>query len=963
MPLALGLLFFVSGASALAFETLWFHQAGLALGHSVWASSLVLAGFMAGLGLGNFIAARRGDRLGNPLRVYAIVELLVAGSGVLLVLGLPKLGAALAPVLGGMHDSPALLNATRLGIAFLLLLVPSTAMGLTLPVLTKALGSLDTSFGTALGRLYAWNTFGAVAGTLAAELWLIESLGIRGTATVAALLNVLAAATAFRLAPRVSGEATPDGAWPDARTRRAAWAAEWPWLTSALLSGAVLLALEVVWFRFLALYVQTSSVAFALMLAIVLSGIAVGSALASGWLERRPLAHSHAPAVGFAAGAVCVASYAASPWVVELAQIGVVTRPAGVLTLGIPLMFPVSMLSGVFFTLVGTAMRAGLRSATETTGALTLFNTLGAALGALVGGFLLLPQLGMEKSLFLLSLAYAVAGGLAFARTRVLTPPSRVALAALGIAVVLFPFGSMRHRHIEATLHRFGKTPGAEVWIREGLTETVLYLANEFAGKTISHRLITNAISMSSSDQRNRRYMKLFAYLPVAVHPGPKNALLISFGVGATAKALTDTRELRMIDVVDISRDILEMSHVVHGNQNPLDDPRVRVHVEDGRQFLRATTSSYDIITGEPPPPALAGVANLYTREFFELVRARLAAGGITTYWLPTHSISERNSLSIVRAFCDVFADCSLWNGVGPDLMLVGTNGAAGPVSPERFRRQWLTADVATEMKALGFEHPAQLGALFIGDAAYLGPLAKDSPPVVDDYPKRIVPDRGFAHFANQMPPVYREWTDAAKARDRFLSSPLIQRLWPKELVPPSLERFGVQQIINDQSYQVLPRLGENLPRAHTLLAETKLETPILWLLGSDADKQNVVPNDLSPTIEPGSASAHPASLLFHLGIRQISERRYAPAARSLEWAAAAAETPPRSEGRSTPPDTPDVPRTIALRIYALCMAERSDEARALYAASSKRLDVADLVGYPELIESVCNRAPTTGAP
>ena len=153
---------------------------------------------------------------------------------------------------------------------------------------------------------------------------------------------------------------------------------------------------------------------------------------------------------------------------------------------------------------------------------------------------------------------------------------------------------------------------------------------------------------------------------------------------------------------------------------HPLNDPRVRVHIEDGRYLLQTTDRRFDLITGEPPPPGIAGVENLYTREYFELIRRRLADGGFVTYWLPLSDLTDVSTKAILRAFCDVFEDCSLWNGSGTHLMMAGSRDARGPVSEEEFGRQWRDPAVAAEMERLGVERPEQLGALFIGDAGYL---------------------------------------------------------------------------------------------------------------------------------------------------------------------------------------------------------------------------------------------------
>ncbi len=172
MAILLYTLFFASGAAALIFEMLWFRQAGLALGNSVWASSLVLAGFMGGLALGNAVAARHGGRIRNAIRAYAIAEAIIAVTGIALVFLLPGVGVALAPWLRSLQDHSWLLNGSRLMLAFALLLVPSTAMGITLPLLTKALTNPQSTFGTILGSLYGWNTAGAVVGVIACEMYL-----------------------------------------------------------------------------------------------------------------------------------------------------------------------------------------------------------------------------------------------------------------------------------------------------------------------------------------------------------------------------------------------------------------------------------------------------------------------------------------------------------------------------------------------------------------------------------------------------------------------------------------------------------------------------------------------------------------------------------------------------------------------------------------------------------------------
>src|SRR5262245_18697327 len=200
MTAALCLVFLLSGAAALIFETLWFRQCGNALGNTVWASALVTASFMAGLAIGNATVARWGRRVRRPLAAYAALETVVAATGLVLVIVIPLVGRALAPLMGAL-GAPSL-NALRVALSFVLLLIPSSAMGATLPLLAGALSARDVNFGRVLGRLYGWNTLGAFLGTLASDLVLIEALGIRGTALAAGALNLAAATGAILLSKR-----------------------------------------------------------------------------------------------------------------------------------------------------------------------------------------------------------------------------------------------------------------------------------------------------------------------------------------------------------------------------------------------------------------------------------------------------------------------------------------------------------------------------------------------------------------------------------------------------------------------------------------------------------------------------------------------------------------------------------------------------------------------------------------
>jgi spermidine synthase len=664
---------------------------------------------MAGIALGNGIAARYAARIARPVVAYALLELVIAISGVGLVWALPSMTDTLTAILRPIFDQPWVLNPVRLGVSFLVLLVPATAMGATLPLVVRALHSRDSSFGSVLGRLYGINTLGAMVGAVVGEAFLIEWLGIRGTAIFVAGLGLAAALGALLLArgfPPLAAEREIGAHHP--RLSQSAWL----YLVSAFLSGGILLALEVVWFRFIYLFAHGGELAFSLMLATVLMGIGLGGFAGGMWVRWDPIA----------------------------------TKPSGNL----------------------------IRNA----------NSRWLAVAAFLG------------------------------------------------TMLFFPSGLMQRNYLQSPVKRYHGEVEQIALTREGVLQTLIYLRNELDGELVHHRLLTDAYSMSSTSERSRRYMRLFAYWPLAVHSEAKSALLISFGVGETAKALTETRSLEQIDIVDTSRDILDSSSVLFPDpkENPLNDPRVRVYVEDGRYFLRTTQKGYDLITGEPPPPKMAGVISLYTREYFQLVYDRLNEGGVNTYWLPVHNLTEEDSKAIIRGYCDVFADCALWSGTHLDWMLTGSKNRSTAPSEEAFTRQWRDPIVGERLRRIGIDDPTLLGTLFMAGPTRLREITSDTAPLIDDFPKRVGNELPSASIAKD----YASWMDPSLAQRRFQESVYIRTIWPPRLRERTLDHFTYQRMLLDSFGPLgVPNLIVDL---HRVLSETQYRFLALHLMGQNDD-------------------------------------------------------------------------------------------------------------------------------
>ena len=454
-----------------------------------------------------------------------------------------------------------------------------------------------------------------------------------------------------------------------------------------------------------------------------------------------------------AAAASCVALivgyWGFAPTLITNPQLLLRNGTLAILFDSIRLMLPVSAMSGFLFTAIGRRVEREVGDEKRATAFVTCSNTIGAAIGSVVAAFVLIPYGGVETGIFVVAIAYAIVALLTMRRSIA----NSIALVAIAITCAFFPFGVMRSVFLPAAVKNFR---GRIVAVREGPIETAIYLRNEFHGETHFHRLFTNGFSMSGTTFPSKRYMTLFADLAFALRPRVKSALLISYGVGVTAKTLTEDKRLTSIDVVDISRNILDLSEIVWpGASNPLRDPRVRVHLEDGRFFLRTTDRRFDLITAEPPPPKSAGIVSLYTIEYFRLLRSRLTDNGIATYWLPVYQLDANEARSLVAAFCGAFDDCSAWSGGGGEWILAG-----GRATHPEFN----TVD-----PTIGIETPQQLAETFIADANQLRAFAGDAKPLSDDFPLRLSP-----HTTIEFSPEFVKLLDRAPRSARIIDHLLL---------------------------------------------------------------------------------------------------------------------------------------------------------------------------------------------
>ena len=585
------------------------------------------------------------------------------------------------------------------------------------------------------------------------------------------------------------------------------------------------------------------------MLAVVLAGIGLGG-VAAGAIHRRSTSlNRFLPVLLLLAAIAVLLSYLCFPGEAVRTPTGAFSLASWhqIALLCLALMFPVAFLSGALFPSIATCVHASVQDRMNSTGITTLLNTAGAAIGPLLASFLLLPSIGFQWSLILCAAGYALLAALCIERSAwSLRQPVAFAIAALyaGLIVIIaiFPYhraeAHFTHASRPYVMDEQGNVLMQVVKKIEGSSDTYQLLRRDLFGEPYYYRLLTDAFSMSATNPRSQRYMRLFAYLPLAFRPESEDVLLLCYGCGVTADALLHGPNVKRMDVVDISKEVFHLADFYTGinYSNPLRDPRVHAVVQDGRFFLQASPQRYDIISGEPPPPKIPGSVNLYTEEFFSLMKSRLKEGGMATFWLPIYQLKVEESKAILRAFHNAFPNASVWASADRDWIMMGINGPARRVSEDELRQLWNNPATGADLRRIGVEVPQQLGALFLMDGDDIDRITHNVAPLTDIYPKRLT-DEPWDDEANHR--FAFTYLTAPAAIQRFVHSPLIHQIWPETLTPAAaeLESFFIVR----QSRYLSETIGSNkLAELDLYLRHSRLRIPVLEVLGSDAFRVSI---------------------------------------------------------------------------------------------------------------------------
>ena len=714
LPLLL-LLFAGSGCSALIYEIVWYQLLQLVIGSTAISLGVLLATFMGGLCLGSLTLPRiLSAQKQHPLRVYAKVELGIALCGVLVLFAMPLLDGVYTAAVG--HGMPAIL--LRAVISAVCLLPPTFLMGASLPAAARWLETSPQGVSW-MGLLYGANTAGAVFGCLLAGFYLLRVFDMTTATLAAAAINVAVALVSFAVAVRTPHRAGSTGvqAAPSSAGLSSAGPGYWPVYVTIALSGATALGAEAIWTRLLGLMLGATVYTFAIILAVFLVGLGLGSG-AGSFMARtvRPrLAVGYCQlllVLGIAWTAVMLSQslpywpinplLSTSPWFTF--QVDLVRCLWAIL--------PPTLLWGASFPLALAAAASPGGDSARLVGGIYAANTGGAILGALCFSMILVPWIGTQGCERVLVVLAAVSALFVLAP---LVMSSRSALGSLGLAAALAIAGLLAS-------HLSGAPPmliayGRRIMISMNRSK-ILYTGEGMNSSIAISEWDDGAVQFhvsgkveASTEPYDMRLQRMLGHMPALFHPDPHSVLIVGFGAGVTAGPFVLYPGIRRIVICEMEPLIppVATEYFAKQNYNVMHDPRVQIVYDDARHFVLTTREKFDIITSDPIHPWVKGSATLYSKEYFELVKEHLNPGGIVTQWVPLYESNVETVKSEFATFFQAFPNGTIWgnsNKGGYDTV------ALGQVEPTRIDIDALDrrlarpdyAAVAQSLREVGFD-------------------------------------------------------------------------------------------------------------------------------------------------------------------------------------------------------------------------------------------------------------------
>jgi spermidine synthase len=752
-------LFFCSGASALIYEVLWSKFLSEMFGSTIYAQTVVLASFMGGLAIGNRLFGYWADGLRRPLKMYGGLEIAIgvyalffpmfdrAINHLFVILGTPLTGHS-----GWLLVLKGLLSAV-------LLLGPTILMGGTLPLLAAWLQKYYVDPGRRSARFYSVNSLGAVLGAALAGFWLVQTFGMIRTLQVAAVTNLVIGVLAVMLGRK---ETVPD----DTDTKPAEATGDRPMVAPGTLrwagvivalTGGVSMGLEVLASRSSALIFGPSLQSFAVVLIAFILGIGLGSAwIASTRRRNRSSEQLVVLLLCLAAAWVAVLVFKIEFWVdfYRWARTGLARTPVGyvyyelfntgaaLLILGLP-----AALIGAVLPLMMRAVAAADTPLGTRVGSLLTWNTLGAVMGTLLTGFVLMPQAGLRNAFAVLALILGLTA-LVVAWQRGRAAGTFGAMAVCGLTLCVFSFGNegwqtvissgvfrMQENVYEKSLMTMWKKHMKLVFYEDAPDATVS--VDQADGMVTPAVLGLRINGKADAGTRDMETQLLLAHLPMLARPGAKDAFVLGMGSGITAGALQDY-PVERIDVAENCDPVIRAANLfADWNRHVQDNPLVHVWHEDARTVLKLRPQQYDVIVTEPSNPWTVGVGAVFSREFYELASRRLKPGGVICQWFHSYEMEDNLLALILRTFGSVFPNMEIWDIGDGDLIILGSQ-QPWRTGPAVFREGYAIDRVREDMRMIDLPSPEVLMARQLASQqtafaiAGAGPIQSDLFPILE---------------------------------------------------------------------------------------------------------------------------------------------------------------------------------------------------------------------------------------
>lgn len=783
-------MFFLSGAAGLIYELTWVRLFSVAFGNSTHAISLVVAVFMAGLALGAFLLGRISDRWPEPLVLYGVIELGIAASGLLV----PHLLRSAEPAIAALYESGvpplARLTVLRVSMATVVMVVPTTLMGATLPIITKHFVQQPREIGEKVGLLYGLNTLGAVLGCFLTGFYLIRVLGVTNSSYLGSSINgtigVVAILARYPGRWRLLGlglhgrgvASSRQKIWsPESALRRRP--SRLAVLVALFVSGFTALSYEVVWSRILGFVFQLgmSTFAFTIVLTVFLAGLGIGGLIYARWANEIDDTVGLFGLLQVLVGATVLAGVflfaqwdsprvlrvSAHFWVNDFFKAGF-------------LMLAPAILMGIGFPLGCRVITERTHALGGTIGEAYAVNTLGSVLGPLITGFLLIPLAGTESVLKIMvtanvatGLMLVVLGG----TPRRLTRGRMVWAVAILIAVVIVDAS-----RTELVLSLFNARREPVVYFREGPSDSLL--ATRLRDGI---QLIVGGSTGAGSTPVYQRTDELLAYIPLLLHSTPRDVAVIGFGTGRTAGLYGEHPSVRRVEVVEIAQGALDSGRDVFAsfNRGVLSNPKVRTILDDGFNFMKYTPGRYDIISIDPFTPRNPGSARLYTREFLLSVKGKVKDPGIVVMWAFPPRVHTTSFRLALKTFQAVFPRTTVWTSpVDQMFLFVATS------EPLQFDVAELADRLAARPRQDRYPYHIRdvigfLSLLFLDEAAVEEIVAREETPVftVDR------PNLEFVYLSDRSPALDWAWRRRVKSsvlpKLRNVPKELEKRLWQEQ--------------------------------------------------------------------------------------------------------------------------------------------------------------------------------------